>query len=250
MEQDLIICRALVDIFNHPVLSQHLAFRGGTALFKLYLDPVRYSEDIDLVQVKEGPIGPVMDGIREVLNPWLGDPSWEQTGGRVTFRYRFESEDGLSLRLKVEINSREHFSIYGYREHHFSVESRWFKGSAKILTYELEELLGTKLRALYQRKKGRDLFDLWYAFNSSRVTPDPFRVVESFLHYMKHGKYVISRAVFEENLTEKKEDAEFKRDLGPLLTSETIWDFDEAFDFVTESLISRLPGEPWRGKEL
>ncbi len=160
VEQDLIISRALVDIFNHSVLSPNLAFRGGTALFKLYLDPVRYSEDIDLVQVKEGPIGPVMNGIREVLNPWLGDPSWEQTEGRVTFRYRFESEDGLPLRLKVEINSREHFCLYGYKEHLFSVESRWFRGSAKILTYELEELLGTKLRALYQRRKGRDLFDL------------------------------------------------------------------------------------------
>ncbi len=244
MEQDLIICRALVEIFNHTYLSPNLAFRGGTALFKLYLDPVRYSEDIDLVQVKGGPIGPVMDGIREVLNPWLGDPSWKQTEGRVTFRYRFESEDGLSLRLKVEINSREHFPIYGYKEHLFSVESRWFKGSAKILTYEIEELLGTKLRALYQRKKGRDLFDLWYAFNNSSVAPDPIRVVESFLGYMEHGRYTINRTVFEENLAEKKEDVEFKRDLGPLLTSETMWDFDEAFNFVMESLISQLPGEP------
>ena len=38
--------------------------------------------------------------------------------------------------------------------------SRWFTGAAKVLTYDLDELLGTKLRALYQRKKGRDLFDL------------------------------------------------------------------------------------------
>lgn len=34
IEQDLIISRALVDIFNHPLLKKELAFRGGTALQK------------------------------------------------------------------------------------------------------------------------------------------------------------------------------------------------------------------------
>jgi predicted nucleotidyltransferase component of viral defense system len=43
VEQDLIICRALVEIFSHPFLTENLAFRGGTALFKLHLQPVRYS---------------------------------------------------------------------------------------------------------------------------------------------------------------------------------------------------------------
>lgn len=33
VEQDLVICRALVEIFNHPALKEKLAFRGGTALF-------------------------------------------------------------------------------------------------------------------------------------------------------------------------------------------------------------------------
>ena len=35
VEQDLIISRALVEIFNHPLLAENLAFRGGTALYKL-----------------------------------------------------------------------------------------------------------------------------------------------------------------------------------------------------------------------
>lgn len=55
VEQDLIICRALVDMYSHPLLAENLAFRGGTALFKLHLSPARYSEDIDLVQMKPGP---------------------------------------------------------------------------------------------------------------------------------------------------------------------------------------------------
>ena len=69
--------RALVEIFSDSVLTGALAFRGGTALYKLYLTPpARYSEDIDLVQVAPGPAGPVMDALRDVLDPWL-----EKRGG-------------------------------------------------------------------------------------------------------------------------------------------------------------------------
>lgn len=160
VEQDLIISRALVELFNRPLLAESLVFRGGTALFKFYLEAARYSEDIDLVQVRPGPIGPIMDAVQEQLNPWLGAPKRKQSEGRVTLTYRVESEEGIPLRLKLEINSREHFSVLGYIRQSFSVKSRWFSGTAAIPTYQLDELLGTKLRALYQRKKGRDLFDL------------------------------------------------------------------------------------------
>jgi hypothetical protein len=52
VEQDLILSRALVEIFSNPLLSKSLAFRGGTALHKLFIKPAaRYSGDIDLVQV-------------------------------------------------------------------------------------------------------------------------------------------------------------------------------------------------------
>ena len=74
IEQDLIICRALVELYNHPVIAKNLAFRGGTALFKLHLLPARYSEDIDLVQMQAGPIGPIIDAVQEKINPWLGIP--------------------------------------------------------------------------------------------------------------------------------------------------------------------------------
>ena len=61
VEQDLIICRALVDIFSDEFLREQLAFRGGTALHKLYMHPQpRYSEDIDLVQINPGPIKPIL----------------------------------------------------------------------------------------------------------------------------------------------------------------------------------------------
>ena len=116
VEQDLIICRALVEIFTHPDLKEHLAFRGGTALFKLHLPLLRYSEDIDLVQVHPGPIGPVMSALQERLNPWLGIPRRKQGEGRVTLTYRMTSEEGSPLKLKLEINSRVICVLCGFSD--------------------------------------------------------------------------------------------------------------------------------------
>lgn len=139
VEQDLIISRAMVEIFSHPFLTENLVFRGGTALYKLHIPAVRYLEDIDLVQANPGPIGPVMDALQERLNNWLGKPMREQSGEGVTLRYRMASEEGLPMKLKVEINSREHFSVLGLERRRFDVSSRWFSGGASILTYKLND---------------------------------------------------------------------------------------------------------------
>ena len=235
-----------MEIFNHPLLAESLAFRGGTALFKLHLTPMRYSEDIDLVQVHPAPIGAVMDALQEKLNSWLGKPRRKQSEGRVTLTYRMESERGMQLRLKVEINSREHFTVLGYATSNFDVRSRWFSGSASIQTYQLDELLGTKLRALYQRKKGRDLFDLWVAFTSVVVQPE--RVIHCFLHYMEQEGHQVSRAEFEQNLLEKLHDTSFIEDIGPLLIVDSGYDLHKAANFVMNQLAPLIPGEPWQGK--
>jgi len=247
VEQDLIISRALVELFNRPLLAESLAFRGGTALFKLYLAAARYSEDIDLVQVRPGPMGPIMNTVQEQLNPWLGAPKRKQSEGRVTLTYRMDSEENFPLRLKIEINSRAHFSVLGYIRQPFSVKSRWFSGTAAIPTYQLDELLGTKLRALYQRKKGRDMFDLWTAFTTSDARPE--RVVACFMRYLEHEGHNISRAEFERNLLDKLNDPRFMEDIGPLLTGGSAWNPVSAAEFVRNSLLPLLPGEPWPGKE-
>ena len=248
VEQDLIICRALVEIFNSPGLNERLAFRGGTAIHKLYLHPaVRYSEDIDLVQTFPEPIGDTFDSIRSVLDPWLGEPNRRLGEGRASLVYRFDSEDitPIPMRLKVEINTREHFSELGLQQLPFIIENRWFSGDAKLTTFALEELLGTKLRALYQRKKGRDLFDLRHALRSGPVDRDA--VLACFHRYMNEGGHSATRAQFEANLAEKRSDPAFRADVSPILRSGVHWDFDTALTSVFEQLIAKLPGEPWKG---
>ena len=243
VEQDLIISRALVEIFSDRVLAGAVALRGGTALYKLYLTPpARYSEDIDLVQVRPGPAGPVMDALRGVLDPWLGEARWKQSKGRVTFGYRFMSEDvpAIRLRLKVEINTREHFAVYGFARRSFSVESRWYSGRSDIVTFEFDELLATKLRALYQRRKGRDLFDLATGLDDERT--DPRQIVAAFRKYMDHEAHPVTRVMFERNLAGKLGDPEFNADMSALLTQGYEWRPAESARAVSERLFppSRL----------
>lgn len=150
IEQDLIISRMLLDLYGDADIRARLAFRGGTALYKLRLLPAaRYSEDIDLVQIHAEPIGDTLDRIRATLAPWLGIPKHEVKANAAKLYYRFESEmqPGTWLRVKIEINTREHVPFERTIEHPFSVTSRWVTNEAPITTYSLEELLGTKLRA-------------------------------------------------------------------------------------------------------
>ncbi len=241
VEQDLIISRALVAIFQSPLLAERLAFRGGTALHKLYFDiPRRYSEDIDLVQIIPAPIGQVIDTLQQLLNGFLRVPRRKQTEQSVILTYRMESEGPpiVQLRLKVEINTREHFAVDGYQKQPFGVESRWFKGECEITTYTLEELLATKLRALYQRRKGRDLFDLWLGVTEGKA--DAGRIIHAFKKYMETEGQTVDSMHYEKNLQEKLRHRGFLSDLNPLLPADAIYDVQEAYVLIKKEIVDKL----------
>ena len=161
VEQDLIISRVLCDLFGSELLQGKIAFRGGTAINKLLFGkPLRYSEDIDLVQTQAEPIKETIAEIRRVLS-WLGKFNCDAAAHSVHLVFKFTPEaGGTPLKLKVEINTREHQNLLGLKTYPFEVSSDWHKAKADIVSFEPEELFGTKLRALLQRHKNRDLFDL------------------------------------------------------------------------------------------
>ena len=181
VEQDLIISRALIEIFS-DAMHDALRFRGGTALNKLHFPaPLRYSEDIDLVRTSAGPIGPILDQSRVVLEPWLGRAQFDQSPVAPKFRFRVDAEDGsgVPIRLKIEINTREIEAFDAPAALPLQVANPWFSGDAAIPTYSREEMLATKLRALLQRDKGRDLYDLAHALEVFEGL-DAGRTVEIF----------------------------------------------------------------------
>lgn len=248
VEQDLIICRALCDLFNMPALQGRIAFRGGTAINKLlFPQPLRYSEDIDLVQTRPEPIGATVDAIRDTLS-WLGKCKREQAGHSMHLSFRFapEVDTQSTLKLKVEINTREHESLFGIRPYPFVVESEWYRSKAGIACFEPEELFGTKLRALMQRRKNRDLFDLGRGLKE--LTLDADKLVASFEHYLALEGKPITRAVAEQRMLEKLTHS-LTEDIAPLLRPGVRFNDDDAldaFELVWSSLVARLKGDAWK----
>ena len=247
VEQDLILSRALVTMFGASEVAERLAFRGGTALNKLHLrPPARYSEDIDLVQVRQEPIGETLDLVRGTLDSWLGPSRHTLRWRSASLVYGVSSEDDppVDMRLKIEINTREHFTVLGLTKLPFPVESRWFSGAAEVTTFKIDELMGTKLRALYQRNKGRDLFDLWLALTQRLVSTGT--LIDCFARYMSHGGHAVTREQFDKNLLEKAHNRQFREDIVPLLNpiSSRDFDFDDALDIVRDQLIAMLPKNP------
>lgn len=245
VEQDLIICRALTEIYKDSFLAGNLAFRGGTALHKLYLSPQpRYSEDIDLVQISAGSIKPIIDKLRDETLSFLGIPKVKQKANNNTLIFRLETEIApvMPIRLKVETNCREHFSVLGWTKFPFSVESEWYSDSCEITTYPLEELLGTKLRALYQRRKGRDLFDLYTAILKKELDFD--KIIVCYREYMNFivGDKAPTQKEFLANMDEKMIDMEFLGDITGLLRSDSNDSYDpqQAYEFVRLNLLEKL----------
>jgi len=242
VEQDMIIARALVEMFSDDLLKNSLAFRGGTALHKLYLQPqIRYSEDIDLVQVNSEPINPILKRIRERLS-FLGTKrTIKQHIHNNTIIYRFETETQpvVNMRLKIEINTREHFNVLGLKEIPFKVENTWFSGECNLTGYELEELLGTKLRALYQRRKGRDLFDLYWAMVHQDV--DTEKVIQCYKKYIEFAvDKPPTQKQFLANMEEKIVMKEFTDDVYLILKKGIKYDDKEAWRLARKELVEKL----------
>src|SRR5688500_577358 len=98
VEQDLVISRAIVELFSDDLLKDELRFRGGTALNKLHFPaPLRYSEDIDLVRTTRGPIKEVLGRVRDILQPWLGVATFNQSPVAPKLIFRSPAEDGISM---------------------------------------------------------------------------------------------------------------------------------------------------------
>ena len=240
VEQDLMLSRALVAIYSNPFLRERLAFRGGTALHKLYFSPqVRYSEYIDLVQISPAPFGEIFDNLKAALD-FLPNMKRVQKTFNNSLRFKADSTvpPVVPIRIKVETNCKEHFTEMGHVDIPFCVENGWFSGKCMIKTFSLEELLGTKMRALYQRKKGRDLFDMYYALSNADI--DATAVMRCFDRYIKFSVgYVPTPNMFDENMSLKLTLPEFLDDTGNYLREGTSFDPVASWEMIRTRLFGR-----------
>ena len=240
VEQDLLISRAVAAIYSDPYLAERLAWRGGTALYKLYLTPQpRYSEDIDLVLIHPEPMGPILDRLREVLS-FIPDKQAKGKRYNHVLKLRFVSEaNAIPCRIKVEVNCNEHFSELGFAKVPFEVSNSWFSGACEVTAYKFEEMLGTKFNAVFGRKKTRDLFDMDYVFRHS--SPDVEAILRCWRRYKKElGEELPSWREFMQNVEAKLKDQEYRHGMDTLLRPEITFDPDSAWQLIQERIVSRL----------
>jgi predicted nucleotidyltransferase component of viral defense system len=238
-------------LFDSPDLAGKIAFRGGTAINKLlFRQSLRYSEDIDLVQVQPEPIGATIDAVRDAL-AWLGNCTRNQAGHsmHLVFKFAPEADSETELKLKVEINTREHECLYGIKQYPFEIDSSWFKAKTDIASFEPEELFGTKLRALLQRRKNRDLFDLYEGLRQLSI--DSSKLISCLEHYLALEGVSITRANAEQRMLEKLRRS-LTDDIAPLLPAGIKFDENaalDAFNLVWTELITQIKGDPWKLSE-
>lgn len=236
IEQDLLLSRAICAIADDPYLAEELVFRGGTALHKLHLDhPYRYSEDLDYVRSSATGIAPLTRALTR-LGTDLGFEVRTRVGVHPKIYWRTTADSGVPLRIKIEVNTHERSPALPIIREEHSVESSWWRGTALVPTFQPAELVATKIRALYQRSKGRDLFDLWLALDHLQLSPD--KILTAFGPYRPDG---LTAARAQANLDRKLGDTTFRHDLDPLVGARPAgYDVQVAAERVSTELLSRL----------
>jgi len=262
VEQDLRLSRGVEALFEDEVLREHLAMRGGTVLHKAHLAPAaRYSEDIDLVLTKPMDTAVLEQHLVRALTPALGTPSpsiftdaWlalrnvGKPSKILSVKFKFIP---LGLRnpetIKVDINLNEQKSLYPLVNVDFqSMDDEGELVTAQAVSYDINEMLGTKTRALLQRKQGRDLYDLWHAWMQSQAQAVPYAVdgrkaMRAFEWYLSNEGTAMGRTEANELLIIRLRNRGFRKDMETLLRPGlSHYDVDAAADIVRSAYLVHL----------
>jgi predicted nucleotidyltransferase component of viral defense system len=263
VEQDLLLTRAMVAIFADPFLRENVAMRGGTALHKVHLEPAaRYSEDIDLVLIGNATERDILRALRRVLDPLRMRNATNLLARlqvearnlfassriiRQTYSFQPTARGAAEAFLKIEVNCNEREPLYEivdlpYRPPNLAAGIE----EVTLRSYDIDEMLGTKMRALFQREQGRDLFDLWWALTwtgrAERHPTNTDRIVAAFEDYMRRENKVVDADEYEAALNSKMANPAFANDVGSILRPglDPSYDANEAARVVREEIIGTM----------
>ena len=158
----------LNELANHP-LGQKLAFYGGTALRLAYGSP-RFSEDIDLISIKKTNFADLTDLAGKIARD---NPKWRlkdiKHKRQTIFALFLIKDENLkhAYSLKIEIHQPA-------KKVRLPLELRLIKSPTSVLeplllVPTLPALQQLKINALANRKKARDIFDLWYIAQTQKT---------------------------------------------------------------------------------
>ena len=169
--QDLVLARLVAEVANDPLLSQAVTLKGGTCLHKIWLDvPWRYSEDLDYQLT--GPIDlRELFAVYRVIGERVGFSGAARKINSQFVHVLMTGSDhaGYPLRVKMDIQRAPRQLPGGTERPDFHVDSPWFQGGGPVPAFPPEEIIASKVIAVYQRKRPRDLFDMWAAIRSGLI---------------------------------------------------------------------------------
>ncbi len=230
-ELDYRLTYALGAIYTDPFLAARLCLKGGTVLNKLCFPTLsRLSVDLDFNAV--GPKAQVLAERSRVITQLATLFAEQNAGYTVTHDFRYEQTNivahyaplsgGPRQRLKLEISTVERVPILGRTARPLILPDG---ASVSIATYHLEELTATKIRALYARRKGRDIYDLW---RIASLDLDERAVRKLTLYYFYHAKMMFHYPTFLANVEEKLRHHGFGDDVRGLIRVGQEFDWSEA----------------------
>jgi predicted nucleotidyltransferase component of viral defense system len=191
IEKDYVLGWVLAGIFNYSVLGSSWAFKGGTCLKKCFFETYRFSEDLDFtLSESEHLEQEFLVSCFEEISQWV----YEETGIEIPSELiRFEvyqnNRGGFSAegrigysgplqprgdlpRIKLDLTTDEILVLNPIvREVHHPYSDRPDKG-IHITSYRFEEIFAEKIRALAERQRPRDLYDVVHLYRHDDLVPN------------------------------------------------------------------------------
>lgn len=191
VEKDYVLGWMLAGIASHPILRETWVFKGGTCLKKCYFETYRFSEDLDFTLINPDQLNE--DFLKEAfaeIGAWI----YEQTGiqipadkqvfdiyqnprgsiscqGKVSYRGPVSPRD--MPRIKLDLTADERLVLPPVRVPVFHPYTDTPEQGIDVLSYAYEEVFGEKIRALGERTRPRDLYDVINLFRNGDARPSP-----------------------------------------------------------------------------
>jgi predicted nucleotidyltransferase component of viral defense system len=180
IEKDYLLTWVLQAIAASP-LRDLLAFKGGTAIKKIYMPDYRFSEDLDFTLLDTHTTNADLQAVIEGLFPWLAREAnitlatrkmETHAGGNPTIYVNYSGPLQASIAnrfLKVDFSRDEVLVFPSERRPVRSSYSDCQSQRDELVVYSLEEIMAEKLRSLLTRTEPRDLYDIHYLLTNHMV---------------------------------------------------------------------------------
>jgi predicted nucleotidyltransferase component of viral defense system len=169
-EKDYLLALVLKILYGSH-LADKLVFKGGTALHHLYLDQLRFSEDLDFGSLAEV----TLDDLQEIFSEYefleIKKASLSDYTLKIA-RLRFQGPLGQPNSLRIDIDLTQEVILPA----RFVRYRNFYHVDVEVLGMDMVEICAEKMRAMNERARYRDFYDLAMAFKKSKV--DPHRMME------------------------------------------------------------------------